>query len=145
VPEDHIGLHSWTSQIQIPVLQTVLLTHIALILNKKRRGFRLSQATDAGGLDFDGARLQPGVNRFRTPGNHLTMDLDDILMTQAMGRGMNLFRVRMSDHLYETGSITHIQENNATMIALGLYPATETNGLADLPGCKCATIRALHG
>ena len=94
-------------------------------------------------MDFDLARRDARVLTARRAALDLAVDFDDVLVVQGGGDFERRGRRRwIDDHLDQPGAVAQVDEDQPAVVAHGVHPALEDDGLADVFG---ADFAAHHG
>ena len=100
----------------------IFFTHV------KRHFARVSEDGKFGGFDFYSACFEIGVDVVFGSFFDQTFDLDDVFRTQGFGGCGNF---SPEDDLGETTTIAQINKNNFAVIAFGVDPTLEGDGLSN--------------
>ena len=126
IPQRNVALHLDPSQIDVAELQPGLLAHrrMPLFVNLKRGGLGRIEHPETMGYDFDGSRLEAGVVGVLRAAHDRAFHGNHVFAPEGFGPSVR-FRVRLGveDDLGDTGSVSEVQEQQASQVALAMDPA----------------------
>lgn len=130
--------HSRPAKIEVTVLESEVFVNVFLIQGI-RRCFGSIEEGESGGLDFDLPCFELGVYGAFRAGDDFTFDRNHKFRSKRRSFGDDLW---INDDLREAFAIPEIHEDEAAVVASGVYPPRQKNGLADMVFSK---FRAMIG
>ncbi len=141
VTDAQVPLHPRRAEVKVAVLQPHLLIHLSLVLPCERR--RLGGVEDreriAADIDLPGRQVRV-LSALGAP-VHCAAHRDDELRAQVMGERVRLLvYLRVKDHLYQTGAVAQVDEDQASVIAAAVDPAVKRDRLPNVLGAQLAAL-----
>ena len=132
--------HLRTTQIQVAVFQTRFFR--VDVVGVQRQRFSTVNDNQIGRQYFNGTRRHVCVDVFLVTRTHGTGDLNAELITQLRSQLQRIRTIRVEEHLNDTFTVAHIDENKATKITTTVDPTTQGDllsdvGLTQLPAIFC--------
>ena len=127
-----LALNFRTTQVDIAVTQAHILTHLLVLVQLERRGFRLVQNDQflAQHFNLAGAHLLVD-GAFRTP-THGTAHFNHVFVADAVSQIEAFFTIRVKHHLSDAFTVTQVEKNHSTMVTATVYPAAECDIFTDM-------------
>jgi len=138
-----ILLHSRTAEIEKPIAEAEILGNIMAFAKLEGQRVRPGQDLELMNVDFDLARGQIGIDRAFEAMIDDALHSYDVLgadgLGQAVGLGMGL---RVENQLGDALSVAEIDENDTSVVAIGISPASQSDRRADIGGSEFAAVMA---
>ena len=146
---DHTALpdifaHARTTKIEITIFHPQVFVR-KILIKLERQDIRLIHNFKFLRDDFDRTSSDLIILRtFQALGNS-TRNLHNIFFTQGVRkRGDLRVFLRVEDALGQSFTVTQIDENNSTMVASGIHPADERDGLIDVGITEFVAMMSTH-
>src|SRR3989344_3066169 len=133
---EDIPLHAWTSEIKIAILETSLLVHRFFDIDLEWRRFGFVQDLDSGDQYFDRPCWIFFSDSSLDPWSNFARNLEYPLWPDRFRGRKNFPRgiLRIKDDLSEPVAVAEIDEDESSVIAPAMHPATERYF------CSCKTF-----
>ena len=149
VAQAHVSGHAIASQIQVPILQPQVFSHIFFFCRRDLEGHLLAHGVENGeriGIDLDLTRGQFVVEGFGWALGHPTDHFHHIFIAGFFGDGVGVRGALWVTHdLDRAGAIAQIQKYNTAMVSASIYPAIERDRFSNVLGSELSAIKATHG
>ncbi len=127
-----IAAHALTAQIKIAVFQTEVLIHFFIFVDQNGQHLGLIQNLDFFHIHFDLACAEIGVLCARDAFANFTPHLQDPLGASGFQGSEFGIHFGVANDLGDAKTITQVDKGHAAVIAKIMYPASQSNGLANM-------------